>query len=109
MNKPCCPVCEQPLEDPTHGCEGYRHALFQWAKYYVQTEMYDRGVCEARAKVTGDAIPITSEERRLCSKYARKKQHELGLTPGTPAHADTMHLTYIGAAELLEELSDGTY
>lgn len=45
------------------------HLLWVW--YYEKTETFDQSVCRHRDK-RGIAIPVYSEERRLCSEHARR-------------------------------------
>jgi len=45
------------------------HLLWVW--YYEKTESFDQSVCRHRDK-RGIAVPVYSEERRLCSEHARR-------------------------------------
>lgn len=54
------------------------HPLLQQAvdvylRYYERTEAFDRFYCQARSPHTGHALPISADERRICSQNAREQ------------------------------------
>lgn len=58
-------------------------------RYIYLTEAYDRAICHTRHEKTGDALPVTPEERQSCTSYAKRKLEELtevsrvwGFAPG---------------------------
>jgi hypothetical protein len=57
----------------------YVAAMSAWCAYYVRTEEYDRLICRSRHPSSGDAIPVTHEERTASNAYARKKRAALDL------------------------------
>lgn len=48
-----------------------------WLAYYALTEAYDRTVCTAKSKRTGDALPADSREQGLIARHARRRYTEL--------------------------------
>lgn len=52
-----------------------RRALELWCLYHVQTEEYDRAVCQF--DVHGIAIPITSAERNACTQNAFRAMRDI--------------------------------
>ncbi|MBE7896065.1 hypothetical protein G7L40_20805 [Paenibacillus polymyxa] len=49
----------------------YRKSFIKWMKYYYETEMYDRSVCNGIDKF-GNAAPISGDEYKLINQNAKR-------------------------------------
>ena len=75
--------------------------FIRWCRYYWNTEWFDRTVCNAISPRSGLAMPVTPEQRAVCTRNARRELHEQGLERCREGRDEASRLTMEGLRRVL--------